>query len=292
MNQSTLQVTVPNAPVPQWPDGYVAVLRKAGAQEKTIPYCVGWVKRFFARFPERRRRDLGRSEIETFLSETAAHPGVSNWQIQQARNALELYYAKFRGIPMEPRNTVIEANHPKPPSHERAHIQNATIPYTRPDTAVKSENPVADATGHGDVRSPERRDVRAGTGAGAPCAHVTEAGAGDRGVTALGAGRCNWTVLEERLRDVLRVEHYAYTTEQNYVAWVKRYVAFHGWRKPSTLVAEHVHAFLKYLAKDAQVASSMQNQALLGHAKVETTMIYTHVLNKGPMGVVSPVGTL
>ncbi len=33
-------------------------------------------------------------------------------------------------------------------------------------------------------------------------------------------------------------------------------------------------------------------KALLGHANVETTMIYTHVLNKGPMGVVSPVDTL
>jgi site-specific recombinase XerD len=33
-------------------------------------------------------------------------------------------------------------------------------------------------------------------------------------------------------------------------------------------------------------------QALLGHANVETTMNYTHVLNKGPMGVVSPVDTL
>jgi site-specific recombinase XerC len=33
-------------------------------------------------------------------------------------------------------------------------------------------------------------------------------------------------------------------------------------------------------------------QTLLGHSQVETTMIYTHVLNKGPMGVVSPVDTL
>ncbi len=98
MNQSTLQVTVPNAPDLQWSDGYVAVLREAGAQEKTIPYCVGWVRRFFGRFPGRRRRDLGRAEIETFLSEMAAAPMSSNWQVQQARDSLELYYEKFRGI--------------------------------------------------------------------------------------------------------------------------------------------------------------------------------------------------
>jgi site-specific recombinase XerD len=32
-------------------------------------------------------------------------------------------------------------------------------------------------------------------------------------------------------------------------------------------------------------------QELLGHASVETTMIYTHVLSKGGRGVVSPLDT-
>ena len=104
--------------------------------------------------------------------------------------------------------------------------------------------------------------VRDGEKVRTPNAEVGNAEAGDGGVPVPKTGTCNWKVLEERMRDVLRIEHYAYATEQSYVAWVKRYVAFHGWRKPSTLEAEHVHAFLKHLAKAAQVASSTQNQAL------------------------------
>ncbi len=44
MDQTNLLVTAPNDPDPEWPDGYVAVLREAGAKEKNIPYCVGWVR--------------------------------------------------------------------------------------------------------------------------------------------------------------------------------------------------------------------------------------------------------
>ena len=33
-------------------------------------------------------------------------------------------------------------------------------------------------------------------------------------------------------------------------------------------------------------------QELLGHASVETTMIYTHVMNKGGRGVTSPMDKL
>jgi len=78
-------------------------LREAGAQEKTIPNCLTWVRQFFARHPGRRRRDLGRQEIEAFLAELVASRRVDNWQVQQARNALELYYERFRGIALAPR---------------------------------------------------------------------------------------------------------------------------------------------------------------------------------------------
>ena len=103
MPHVTRKAAAPVNSAPTWPAGYVAVLREAGAKDVNIQYCVSWVRRFFAENPGRRRRDLGRKEIETFLSGLAARAQVTNWQVQQARNAVELYYEQFRGIPLEPR---------------------------------------------------------------------------------------------------------------------------------------------------------------------------------------------
>ncbi len=264
---------------PQWPQGYEGVLRAAGAVERTIPYCVAWVRGFFARFPGQRRRDLGRAEIETFLAELCQKRGVSNWHIAQARAALEMYYERFRGIALTPRpdggvasgavGTTCAFAAGEPVRSELADDSSSSGQRPRvvsPRTAVGCETagrPVkvesVDGSGrHGPAAGPMPSLPVARQAWCVGGARLSSVGAAVSGR----AGGTNWAALEDKIKECLRVAHYAYRTEQTYVGWIRQFVRFHGWEKPSTMEAGHVSAFLRHLAEERQVASSTQNQAL------------------------------
>ena len=68
--------------------------------------------------------------------------------------------------------------------------------------------------------------------------------------------------LMQRLGDDLKMLHYSPRTAEAYLAWVRRYIAFHGMRHPKELNRSDLEAFLTYLASQRHVSASTQNQAL------------------------------
>ncbi len=104
--------------------------------------------------------------------------------------------------------------------------------------------------------------------------------------------------LLEQMRDVMRLKHYSYRTEQTYCDWVERFILFHArrggrmdgeggtgpgaeaekglqvgnshhagstryvWRHPREMGEPEVADFLTHLAREGKVAASTQNQAL------------------------------
>src|SRR5213594_1799528 len=68
--------------------------------------------------------------------------------------------------------------------------------------------------------------------------------------------------LLDRVRDALRARHSSRRTEKSYVAWIRRYIVFHGKRHPAEMGAVEVTQFLSSLAQQDHVAASTQNQAL------------------------------
>jgi len=83
------------------------VLEELGVEERRQPFYAHWVGQFFNRQQNRKqRRDLGRREIDSFIQALAAEDNVADWQVAQARDALEVYYEQFRGIVLESVQTV------------------------------------------------------------------------------------------------------------------------------------------------------------------------------------------
>ncbi len=65
----------------------------------------------------------------------------------------------------------------------------------------------------------------------------------------------------DRVRGLLRARHFSRRTEQAYVAWIRRFILFHGKRHPDRLGSSEVTAYLTHLASSRQVSASTQNQA-------------------------------
>jgi integron integrase len=81
--------------------------------------------------------------------------------------------------------------------------------------------------------------------------------------------------LLDQMRDIMRLKHLSYRTEQAYISWTKRFIVFHGKRHPKDMGAAEIRAFLTHLAVHEHVAASTQNGALNA-----LLFLYRHVLRQ------------
>jgi integron integrase len=86
---------------------------------------------------------------------------------------------------------------------------------------------------------------------------------------------CSWAAVYKELEGAIRIRHYSQKTLKSYRGYVRTFQTFTKSPEPRHLNAEHVKAYLTYLAVEKKVSASTQNLAFNA-----LLFLYRHVLNK------------
>ena len=304
-------------------------LRLRHYSPRTEAAYVGWARRYVLFHGKRHPSELGAREISAFLGHLALEGRVAAATQNQALNALVFLYGRVLGMPVPELEGLVRAQQPKrlPVVLSRGEVRRLLSELRGTPRLVASllygsglrpleglELRVKDL----DLRIGEVR-VRRGKGAkdrmtplprtcegplrehlaGVRALFERDLGEGfvgvplpDALVRKYPAAPCEWGwqwvfPASRRFRDPAdgreRRWHLHETAVQREV---KRAARAAGIVKPAGCHTLR-HSFATHLLADGYDIRTVQE--LLGHRSVQTTMIYTHVLNRGGRGVRSPL---
>jgi len=183
------------------------------------------------------------------------------WQVRQAGDAVTLYCGQF----CEQMDTPVIPNEP-------TRIKSESRGKRSPSPAEKGE--VEDGAG------------REGGGSRGSEPHRERSGASPELVCGTPAAQDMLTHAEilAEARRILRLRHYAGSTERSYLGWSRRFLKYVGRSGEQLPTGDDVQAFLSRLAVQGKVSASTQNQAL--HAVL---FLLRHVLMIDPGDLSSTV---
>src|SRR6185503_3509220 len=304
-------------------------IRRKHYSLRTEDAYVDWIRRFVRFCDLRHPKECGASEVEAFLTHLAVKGGVSASTQNQARSAVLFLYKEVLGTELPWLDDVVSAKRPArlpvvltkdevrrvlAETHgtsglvlrllygtgmrvlEGLRLRVKDVDFERREIVIREGKGFRDRvtmlpaslaqeleTHLSRVRGLHERDLRAGHG------QVFLPYALERKYRKAAAdwiwqdGFPSQKLSEEPRSGVIRRHHATPESIQRALREALRHAGVMKHGTPHTLR----HSFATHLLDDGYDIRTVQE--LLGHKDVSTTMIYTHVLNKGGRAVLSPL---